>query len=444
MENLKAGVSKVDITPPIGTMMGGYRLRNLPSQGIHDTLYAKALVFEQDKQRIAIVTTDLGAVSGSLVKKVRELIKDKTGIKEEAILISASHTHSGPNTFPLIGRRIGKTYIDVLSMRLADVVFWAVSNMQLVRIGVGKGKVRGISFNRRLKTKNGKVRLNWEKIPLEEITYRGPIDEELGVIKVETLRGELLATLINFTLHPAVLGPQNLLFSADWPGYATRLIEKTEGVCIALFTNGAEGDVNHIRNPGEWKGTFEDAQRIGTVVGMEALKILMGISTVSENKIRVKSKKIKIPLRKAPFEGLNQARDIFRKKREQFKKSKSLKLKRELEYIQEALWIMERNQKEEEIELQALAIGNSILVGIPAEYFVEYGLDIKSNSPFKYTFIVGLANGYVGYIPTTESFEEGGYEVEFCSTSRFVPQAGEIIKNEVLKLISELKKKEDR
>ncbi|MCD6318130.1 neutral/alkaline non-lysosomal ceramidase N-terminal domain-containing protein [Candidatus Aerophobetes bacterium] len=440
MRTLKAGTAVVDITPPVGTRMGGYRLRDIPSQGIHDPLYAKALILEQDEQRIAILTVDLGAVNKNIVEKTKGLIEDKTGIKKEAILIAASHTHSGPDTFFLTDENLNKTYISILPEYLAGAVYWATNNMQPVKIGVGRGKVQGVSFNRRLKTKDGRVKLNWEKISSAEIVSEGPVDEELGIIKVETLKGKLLAVLINFALHAAVVGPQNLLFSADWPGYTMRLIEKVKKGCIALFTNGAEGNINHIKTPGVWKGTFEEAQRIGTIIGAEALKILARVSTIPEAIIGNKSRNIKIPLRKAPFASLDQLKELIKKEEKQLGEAKSSKLKKDLQRNKEILWIMEQNQTEEEIEIQTITIGDNVLVGIPAEYFVEYGLEIKAKSPFNYTFIVGLANGYIGYIPTLEAFKEGGYEVEFCATSKFVPQAGEIIKKEVLKLINELAK----
>lgn len=438
MKDLKAGVARVDITPPVGTMMGGHRLRKAPSEGIHDPLYARALIFEQDKQRIAIVTTDLGAIGQDVVEKTRKLIENKAGIKKEAILISASHTHSGPDTFLFCGKKINESYLSILPNYLAGAVFWAANTMQLVKVGVGRGKIKGTSFNRRIKTRDGKVRLNWEKIPPGEIIGRGPVDKELGIIKVETLKGKLLATLVNFTLHAAVIGPQNLLFSADWPGYATKLIEEAKKDCVALFTNGAEGNINHIKNPGEREGSFGEAQRIGNIVGAEALKTLERIFTVSKTRIQAKAKDMKISLRNPPFSNLNQAKKLISKKERELSRSKSQKLERDLQYAKEILWIMEQNKREEEIKIQTLAIGDAILVGVPAEYFVEYGLEIKAESSFNYTFIVGLANGYIGYIPTLESFEEGGYEVEFCATSRFIPQTGERIKNVALKLIAQL------
>jgi len=366
MKDIKAGVVRVDITPPVGTMMGGYRLRKAPSEGIHDPLYARALIFEQNKQRIVIVTTDLGAIGQDVVEKTRKLIENKTGIGKEAILISASHTHSGPDTFRLFSKKMDESYLSILPSYLAGAVFWAANNMQLVKVGVGRGKIQGISFNRRLKTRDGKVRLNWEKIPPGEIVDRGPVDEELGIIKVESLKGKLLATLVNFTLHAAVIGFQNLLFSADWPGYTTKLIEEVKKGCVALFTNGAEGNINHIKNPGEWEGTSGEAQRIGKIVGTEALKTLERIFTVSKTRIQAKAKDIKISLRKAPFSNLNQVKELISKKERELRRSKSQKLERDLQYAKEILWVMEQNKREEEIKIQTLAIGDAILVGVPA------------------------------------------------------------------------------
>lgn len=427
---LKAGVSKVNITPPVGIDLGGYTARIDPSQGIHDDLHAKALVLDNGERKIAIVTTDLIVWPFDYNRHMKfcGLIEKKTKINKENIMISASHTHSGPD-------RKDEGYISVLQKKIIGAVYMASQNMKEARIGVGKGEVKGIGFNR------------------EELE---DIDMELGVIKVEDLDGNLVALLTNYACHGVVLGPKNLLISADYPGAMQEFIEKAEGG-VAMFTQGACGDIDPLINSYAWgSGTFKDVKQVGAILGAEAVKVAEQVETIPQVDIKIKSKVIELPLQKLP--SLDQAKKMVKKCEQDLNKLKQEHssmigsetkkvLELNLQWAQKVFNLVKSGKKEEgpvAAKIQLLSINDVILVGIPGEIFTEIGLSIKKNSGFKNTFIIGYANGYIGYIPPKKAFEKGGYGVEesfkwIGRPSPFTPDVGERVAKAIFDLMKSLK-----
>ena len=432
---LRAGAAKVNITPPVGIPLSGYTARKDVSQGIHDELYAKALVLDNGERILAIITTGLLGFYEDFVDKIRGLIKERTGIDKDDILVSATHTHSAPDTVcGLYSRgKASDSWMDVLAQKIAGCVYMAWRNRREAQIGVGKGMVGGIGVNRR--NPDGK-----------------PVDQEVGVIRVEDIKGNLMAVLINYTCHAVVLGPDNLLISADYPGYTMRMIEGIKGEnVVAMFTNGAEGDINtgHSADisgiggymPGR---TFKRAEKLGNILGGEVLKVLEQIKVSPKKDLEVKRELVKLPLRDLPslreaerelerktatvgeLEGAS-GEKLIRAKIEKFYAEITLSLRKEIESL--GLGRIMR------VEMQVMRLNDAVLMAIPGELFVEIGLDIKRKSEFENTFIVGLANGEVGYIPTRQAFMEGGYE---SISTKFTEEAGERIRDVALKLIKEM------
>ena len=155
--SVKAGASKVNITPPVGVPQAGFGGREKCSDFVEDELYSKALVFGDNNTEVAIVTNDLISVSAVLVKEARGLIRQRTGIPEENVLICASHTHYGPILSPVpymdepIGRSVDNEWVEVLTRKMAGAVLMAHNSLREVKIGAGKGQVGEIVYNRRTK-----------------------------------------------------------------------------------------------------------------------------------------------------------------------------------------------------------------------------------------------------------------------------------------------------
>ncbi len=428
---IQVGISKVNITPYIGCPLGGFASRKDVSQGIHDELYAKVVVIE-GQEFIALVSVDLLCLPAGIVNAIRIQAAEKTGIREECIAITATHTHSGPELREEIQEQPNPSYVQNLIDVITGGIYAAWRVREPARVGIGSGAIHGIGVNRR--HPDGL-----------------PVDPAVGVLCFDFESGKPGGILINYTCHPVVLGPDNLLISADYPGYTTRIIEHIKGEgTIAIFTNGASGDINtgHSADlsalgypiPGR---TFERAGQLGTMLAGEGLKTLGRVEVKSEAIVTAKRKILSLKLKALPT--LEEVQNDLKKKQavldrvlaekaaeETIIKAKVNKLYAELlrETVAHQAKAPEANSIK--IELQALRIGDCALLTFPGELFVEIGLHIKKESPFEQTYILGYTNGYIGYLPTVEAFQEGGYE---AAASRFTPESVKIIENESIELL---------
>ena len=434
---VQIGMCKVNISPYIGCPLGGFAARKDVSQGIHDELYAKIVVIEE-RELIVLVSTDLLCIPAEIVKKIRALAAQRIGAREECIAIAATHTHSGPELRVDAQETPNPSYVQNLIDDIAGGIYAAWRVREPARIGIGSGTIHGIGVNRR--HPDGL-----------------PVDPEVGVLRFDFESGRLGGIFINYTCHPVVLGPDNLLISADYPGYTTRLIERVKGhEVIVMFTNGATGDINtgHSADlsalgypiPGR---TFERAEKLGTMLAGEVIKTLETIESSSELAVDAKTKVVSLALKDLPT--LEQVQCDVREKHKVLNDlliegaSEELVTKAKVEKLYADL-LLERVQERGkntargsvDVELQAIRINDCALLAFPGELFVEIGLNIKKKSPFKGTYILGYTNGYMGYLPTVEAFREGGYETV---SARFVPESARIVERELLDLLKSLQEK---
>ena len=409
---MKVGTAKVNITPPIGTRPYGYTLRTKKSTGIHDELYAKVLVLDDGEIAVAVVSADLVGFPKDIVKKVRESVGADEKVRGENIIMTATHNHNGPTTS--IGRtfqRRDEAWTKVLEEKIAGAISAAIRNAGEARIGASKGHLEGVSINRR---------------------YRdGPVDPEVGVIRVEDKAGNPLAILINFTCHPAVVAGHNLMITAGYPGFATSLVENVlGGGCVSLFTQGACGNVNpwdfYWGDPAyspKHRHTFAESKRLGTILGSEALKVAESLETFPDGKIGVGTKTLTLPMRETP--SVEELELMVKEARRKLPHHKIVKevwdeadnlsnifyrnpLEYELRFSQMVLEMARSGIRKIETEVKVLTIDDACAVCIPGELFVELGLEIKERSDYENAFIFGYANDYVGYLPTLEATQEAG------------------------------------
>lgn len=227
MGSFKAGVTKVNITPPVGIHLAGFALRNQPSMGVHDELYARAIVLEDGEERVALVSADLGGLEVKSAQWIRNEAYRLTGIEPGKIIVACTHTHSGPATyFTRYIEQLDEHYVKVLERKILGSIFWANRELKEVSIGTGSGVVKGVGYNR-------------------ESGVGGATDEELGVIRVDNRKDGVECVVLNYTCHPTVLGPKNLMISADYSGAASCFVEENLARCC-LFTSGACGDINPL------------------------------------------------------------------------------------------------------------------------------------------------------------------------------------------------------
>jgi len=408
---LKAGCAKIDITPPVGVWLSGYGHRNKPSDDILDELYAKALVLDNGRNKIAIVSTDLLWVPLKITDEVRSRVKRKIGIPEKNVLICATHTHFGPkidritkNWPDAADSKIDTSYVRTLSKKITDSILMAYKNMKAAKVGAVKGRIPEVVYNRRTKKPDGLVQMTFNLPPADSSLTFGSIDPQVAILKVEDAGGALVAAIVNFACHPVSGDQDRKIFysiSADYPGYTAKVIEQTEGG-ICLFALGTAGNINPVRinrtNP---------RLQIGRALGAEVLRRIQFVSTSGEVALKGMKNSVTLPLKKTLPP--DRVMDVDKKK-------KSLTT-----------------------EIQILRIGDIYVLGLPGEVLVEIGLEIKSKAGIENLFIISLSNDAIGYVCPRGSYKEGGYEPG--RGTNLAEGAGEIVTEEALKLLGAMKQK---
>jgi neutral ceramidase len=409
---LKAGFARVCISPLPGAPLAGFAARQEVSEGIHDDLFTRALVITNDEGALALVSLDVLALPDQFVKRVRNSICAITGIDAESVMVASTHTHAGPvtiTTFFNPEETVNSDYMDSLAEAVDEAVTTAWRGRFPARIGVSAGRVEGIGVNRRSPDQR-------------------PVDEEIGIIKVEDEGRRLRGVFVNYACHPTVLGSNNLLVSGDFPNFTIQRIEESIGPDgFAMFVNGTQGNISMghsselsaigVITPGR---TFEHAEELGYLLADATLAALPNIPTDDAATLGALNMRVNLPLKNYPLleetdKSLREADEQLASlsangaPADQLMRAKTNRLYASITnfYAREARALPDGHLP---IELQALRIGETVFIAIPAEVFVEIGLKLKQLAPHR-TFIVGLANGYIGYLPTREAYEAGGYEV---------------------------------
>lgn len=403
---LKVGVAKAEITAAAGCALAGYSGRPGPALGVRDPLWARAIVFDNGAQVMGVVVLDLIDVSPELVAETRALAAERTGIEASALMVSATHTHTGPsqNRQPLTETE--EEYWRSLPRIVAGSVSDACAALQPACLRVARGW-SAIGINRREEHPNGLVWLGKNEY--------GRFDTEVGILRVNRATGEPLAAVVNYACHAVALGGEVLL-SADYPGFMVRQLEQSLGVEVALFLQGATGNVDP-RAPGT--GYFV-GQRIGEILATEVERNWSTAQGVDTSTCAVLSRSVKLPTNRKRAAGIIsniwwQSRDAIDKR---------------------IAGLAAAGDAPVEAEIQAMALGPVALMGWPGEIFCELGLAAKEQSPFPWTFVVGYANGNIGYLPTASAFREGGYEVA-CG-AHFDDRAGDCLVDASIALLQEL------
>lgn len=439
---LSVGAAEVVITPPQGAPMAGYYY-NRAAESVHDDLHAKALVFQKDGMRIALVACDLGSLPRPFVERARTLIHAATGIPPTHVMISATHTHTGPVLiadtlrYNLEGemKRIAEAYAAALPAKIAEAVKKANEALTPARITTAVGREDSLTFNRRYFMKDGTVGWNPGKLNPNIVRPAGPIDGSVPVIYIESTAGKPIATYVNYALHLDTVG--GMQYSADYPYMLGKILRDAKGATLLpSFTIGCAGNLNHIdvttKDP--QKGN-EEAARIGAVLAGEVLKSIKRAMPVDAGSIRTSTETVRLPAPAFDAAEIEKARNIA-STFGQPNAAPFLALVRASKIVE----LADRKFQPLEAEVQVIAIGEELaFVGLPGEIFVELGLTIKHGSPFAQTVIAELANGALGYLPDRKAYAQGAYEV---LSSRSAAGGGELLVESAIRQLIALKRRE--
>ncbi len=435
---LLAGIAAVDITPPAGYRMSGY-FRERLNTGIHDPLYAKALVLEQGGTRTAMVFCDIIGVPADVTHAVRRRVGRETDIPADSIMVAATHSHTGPLYCGALRKHFHDKsvakhghdpceafdYADKLTDCIVQAIIRANSGKTPIRLEKAVAQQQGLAFNRRFHMKDGSVRFNPGVKNPDIVKVAGPIDPDVGILFVRREdRDTPMAAIVNFALHLDTTGGTQ--YSADYPHYLEQALRDKYGSdFILMFATGTCGDINHI--------DVTKRQRLGPDdIGRELART---VAAANRDQVRGPMLSGKRETADVPLQQFNAEEVAWAKENIDKVGTRNLSF---LEQVR-AYKILDTHLRRSEtiaLDVQVFRLGPDLaVVGLPGEVFVDIGLAIKKASPFAQTLVIELCNDCPGYIPTQKAFAEGSYETV---NSRIRPGGGEELMHTAIRLLKSL------
>ncbi|MDZ4403551.1 hypothetical protein [Prosthecobacter sp.] len=436
--SIKAGFAERDITPGIGMEQpGGY------GKGFHKTFHdpckVRVALFDDGKKRAVVIGLDALVVPRQVVLDARSQIEKATGIKGDAVLICASHSHSSgpvgmvmPGEYDAASDLVKKLayeesscadagYLLRLTNEIVAGVVAADRGKVPVQLGFGYGHEDKVAFNRRLRMKNGQSWSHPGAGNPDILEYAGPIDPQVGVIGAWDMQGQLVGVVVNYACH-ATTNPGGI--SANWIQYLEKTIQGGLGTRAPIvFMQGACGDVTQVDNlsPNQRPKPEEWSQFVGSRIGAEAIRTLLAIPKTTSAPVETRQEVLKIKRRPPSAQRVAKSLEIVQKPKNTVEPTEWIFAKEivMLDHLNKTVPLVD-------CEVQCVKIGPACFVSNPAEYFVQYGLDIKKGSKHAFTFPCELSNGIVGYVPTEEAFgpNGGGYETRLTAYSNLEITAG--------------------
>ena len=449
MQTLKVGFSRIDITPELGIDISGYFVTRI-ADGVLDRLYANALALELGNTRTIMIVLDNLGIKQDILKRYREKIAAECSIPLSSVFISCTHTHTAPSAKSGVNEKPSlrvEEYIGYLSERTLLAAKEAFADLKNAKMGYGKGEAPGIAFVRRFRMRDGSIKTNPGVDNPDIIAPIGDVDESVSVLRFDRDGADTIV-LTSFGCHPDVVG--GCKFSADWPGFVRSTVEKTLDNTKCIFFNGAEGDINHVNvhpTGGFLNGMFMDfddvargydhARYMGRVITGGVLQAYDKVQYVDVDSLTSVNKVMNVPSNKPTPEQMPEAYRI-KKLHDEGRES-------ELPYtgmmvttvVAEALRMVRLKNAPDafDMTLTGIKIGPVAIVGIPGEPFLGIGRGIKDTEGYEMIIPVACANGYEGYFPMKDSYDEGGYEAR---SSNFRAGVAEFIISEGKKLLKEM------
>lgn len=385
--DFRASVVKIDITPQTPQWLMGYGPRL--STGVHDPIFHKIVALDDGLTQFFLISSDLCIFSPSVYDDATKRLKDETGIEARNVWWTVTHTHAGPEVGPpgmyevlLPGRsdhEWKRDYAEFAITSLIQGIQDARAKLAPAKLGIGTGTAQA-NINRRARDIDGKISLG--------LNPDGPVDRQIGLIRLDHPDGKPLALIANYAMHGTVLGGQFMEISGDGPGTVAAYVESKLGVPM-LYINGAAGNIAPIYSVGAGtKATH--LTEFNVLLGDHILEANRSLNTPDTTvQMQAAEAFIETP-RKA---GLGWPAGLER---------------------------YSTPDKQIRIPVRYLRLNDTVLWAAPVEMFCELAFAVRHASPFRHTFFFGYTNGWLGYLPTAKAFEEGGYEPR---TSPFTPQA---------------------
>lgn len=439
-QTLTAGVARVDITPPIGFRLQGAMRRIEPSTGVESPLLARALVLADEQTKVVILDCDLIGVDPALGDKIRKTIGDRLGIPSTRVIAGFTHTHNGPcTTRGTIGGphhgggkpgeiEILEAYIETLVHQLTGLAVAADGRRKPARAAAGRGEAPG-GVHREELLPDGRIVVGRNP--------SGPHDHSVDVLRIDDLQGKPIAVMTGYAAHPVVMGYQTHLLSPDFPGVVRRIVEQATGATCIYLTGAAGNQALMSFLQSDWG----EMERIGGVIGAEALKVFYGIETRPHEEIRelgvslsnialyhkefrdgpthqrfqAAARKVTIPFH--PMPPIEKAEADLAKATANLEKLEAQNEPTTRTYPARLVKVWAQTvvdkikagvkQDSRQFDIVGFRLDDFALVGMPGEPFVEIGLAVKKRSKAKHTQFAGYCNSVIAYWPTPDIVGQG-------------------------------------
>ncbi len=451
MSNLSVGFGRVNITPPMGIEVSGYFVKR-KAEGVLDELEANAVAISDGKTTVLLVSLDLLGFMNGCCPKFVEAISKKTGLPKQSIFLHCTHTHTGPTLDIKNGgeaeRKLASDNLDFLISRSVDASNFALNDLKPAKMGYGVSKAPNIAFIRRYRMKDGSVKTNPGVLNPDILHPIGELDDSVNVIRFDRENAETVV-VVNFANHPDTVGGN--LISGDWPTLTRHFVEKAIDNTKCIFFNGAQGDVNHV-NVHPTKGDFNDmfndfdgcsrgyghTRHMGRVVAGAVMQVYDKVNYTDDTEIKCLQREYDIPA------NVPDPKDIplARKYHELHLAGKDDEIPYEAMMLTTVLakarrmLRLEHGPESFQLMFSAIKIGKVALFGIPGEPFNGIGRGIKQTEGYDMIVPCCIVNGYNGYFPMQDSYDEGGYE---ANTSLFKAGVAEKIIAYGKEMLTEIK-----
>ncbi len=421
MNTLQAGFSRVNITPMMGIPVAGY-FKPRFADGVLDDLEINTLALSDGIRTALLIAIDNVGMGTSVYKNYQKHVAEVTGIPEEAVFISATHTHTAAYIDENRTEESAKEHMQFVRHKIADGAKLAIDDLKPANMGYGVGKAPNVAFIRRFRMKDGSVRTNPGVGNPDILSPIGDVDERVNVLRFDR-EGADTIVLANFGNHPDVVGGCKI--SADWPGMLRRTVEKTIDNTKCLFFNGAEGDVNHVNvhpTEGDLNDMFMDfddvsrgyghARYVGRVVAGGVLQAYDKVNYTDVDSVRFAQRIIDLPSQRPAKDEIPEAKyicDMHDAGRDDELPYQGMLL---TTFVAEARRKvkLENGPDAFPTPLSAIVVGPVAFIGIGGEPFTGIGRALKETEGFDLVFPCSSTGACDAYYPMQDAYDEGGYE----------------------------------
>jgi len=449
MNTLKIGFARVNINPPLGIFIAGYYIPRF-AKGFLDDLEATALAFECSGTPLLMISVDVVGINKDMGAEFKAAIANATGIPAENIVLSATHTHTGPKIIPNEDTpELSSSFVSFLQKRLADVSLLALQDVKPCRMAFGQGWApERVAYIRRYRMKDGST---MTCPPINDPNIVGPIgelDQRVHVLRFDQEAGQSII-LVNYGLHADTINGE--MVSADWPGMLRRTLERTLDNVKCVCFIGAEGDVGstHVHPSGgdmnDTEISFDNEMKspgmcrfVGRALAGTVLQVYDKLEYIDVDHIRIVHRVLQVPSNMPKPEDLPLAhkyKELHDAGRDCDIPFTGMQLTTVVATATR-MCNLENGPEFFELPMTGVAIGDIAIVTLPGEPFTDIGVRIKDTDGWRAILPFALSNGYQGYFPMQSAFDEGGYE---AGSSKYAPGVAEKLIATGKQLLQELK-----